>query len=435
MNRIRMAAVDAAWLHMDRPVNELVVNAVLLFDEPLDDDDVHEAVQTRLVAQHPRFAQRVVDDGRAAWWVDVPDFDAMAHVTRERLAEPGDLTALTRHVTGLVNSSLPADRPLWEVHVVDGYRGGTALVARMHHCIADGVALFRVLLSLSDEAQDGGLGAPQSARTPARRSAARRAGEVAVNVGKVARSVVALVGLPPDRRTPLRAPLGEAKTVRWSEPLSLAAIKAAARAGDATINDVVLAALSGALRRRLTAAGGPHRDVRAVLPVNLRPLDTPEIELGNRFGLVFLPLPVSVDDATERVRRIRRRTASLKRSATAPVALAILGLVGHAHHRVVRLVITVFSAKGSLVVTNVPGPQQWLHLGGRRMTGVIAWPPQTGSIGVGVSVISYAGQVVLGVMSDDRALPAPDDLLADLCAELRALGVDTESVGRPPARA
>jgi diacylglycerol O-acyltransferase len=418
-----MAAVDAAWLHMDRPVNELVVNAVLRFDEPLDDDAVRDAVEKRLVGQHPRFAHRVEDTGTAAWWVAVPGFDPMRHVTRELLADPGDHAALTRHVSRIVSTPLPRDRPPWQLHVIDGYQGGTVLLARMHHCIADGVALFRVLLSLSDEAQDGGLAAPHRRSEPGRRTAMGRAAAAAVGGLKAIRSFTGLVALPPDRRTALKTSLGTAKTVRWSAPLPLDAVKQAARAADATVNDLVLAALSGALRRHSADGNGVVRDVRAVLPVNLRPLDRTEVELGNRFGLVFLQLPVSQYGGASRIATIQRRTAALKRSATAPVALAVLGLVGRTHRRVVGLVIDLFSAKGSLVVTNVPGPKQPLHLHGRRVAGVIAWPPQTGSLGVGVSIISYAGQVEIGLMSDDRVVRDPDALLATVHAELAALGV------------
>jgi diacylglycerol O-acyltransferase len=205
--------------------------------------------------------------------------------------------------------------------------------------------------------------------------------------------------------------------------LPLDAVKTAARAAGATVNDLVLAGLSGALRRHLQANGGTERDVRAVLPVNLRVLDPAEIELGNRFGLMFLRLPVSTATGADRIALVRRRTAALKKSATALVALAILRVAGRAHRRVIRVLIDLFSAKGSVVVTNVPGPVHDLHLGGRRMAGVIAWPPQSGSIGIGVSVISYAGNVVLGVMADDRVLPDPAALLADLRAELADLGV------------
>ncbi|GAB2477841.1 WS/DGAT/MGAT family O-acyltransferase [Jatrophihabitans fulvus] len=414
-----MTAVDAAWLHMDRPVNEVVVNAVLWFDEPLDDDVVRLAVEKRLVGEHPRFAQRVDDDGTAAWWVPVDGFDPMAHVTRERLPEPGDRAALERRVGALASTPLDRERPLWHIHVVDGYRGGTALVARMHHCIADGVALFRVLLSLSDEAQDGGLGAPRAA------GPAAPLPNVVSRGLRVTRAVAQLVALPPDRGTALRGPLGTTKAVRWSDPLPLDGVKAAARASGATVNDVVLAALGAALRDVM--ADGRVRDVRAVLPVNLRPLDSPRVELGNRFGLVFLRLPVTAPSAAARIAAVRRRTAALKRSATAPVALAVLALVGRTHRRVVSAVVSAFAVKASVVVTNVPGPGRALHLDGRRLAGIIAWPPQVGSLGLGVSVISYGGRVVLGVTADERVVPDPGALLRGLERELAVLGVTTSS--------
>ena len=184
----------------------------------------------------------------------------MTHVHHDRLTGSGDLTELARHVSRLTSAPLARDRPLWQIHIIDGFDGGTALVARMHHCIADGVALFRVLLALSDEAQDGRLGAPVPRTAavlrlePPSRSARGRA--VAVAGLRGARSALALIGMLPDRRTTLRAALGTTKSVRWSAPLPLHAVKAAARAADATVNDVVLAALSGALHRHLVAAGG-----------------------------------------------------------------------------------------------------------------------------------------------------------------------------------
>ena len=416
----RMAAVDAAWLHMDRPVNELIVNAVLWFDEPLDDDTVREAIEKRLVGRYPRFAQRVDDRGSAAWWVDEVGFEPMSHVSRHQLPAPGELAELTSAVTELIAQPLPHDRPPWRVHVLDGYGTGTALLVRIHHCVADGVALFRVLLSLSDEAQDGGLPAPAAAAGPAPASMTpgRRLSELLIAAGKAGRALGELLVLPPDRRTALRADLGGRKAVHWSQPLPLEPIKSAARESGATVNDVMLAALSGALRRHFTVHGMPVRDVRAVLPVNLRALDKREVELGNRFGLVFLRLAVTEPDAAGRITAVRRRTNTLKRSAMAPVALKILAVAGRLPRGAMSLLIDVFTAKASLVVTNVPGPRTPLHLRGRRVAGVIAWPPQSGSIGIGVSIISYADQVVLGVMADDGVLPGADQLLADLRDEL-----------------
>jgi WS/DGAT/MGAT family acyltransferase len=414
-----MASGDAAWLHMDRPTNELVVNAVLWFDEPLAEDVLREAIEKRLVDTYARFGQRVEDTGTAAWWVDDPDFDPMSHVRRERLSGGGDLADLHQHVTCIVAEPLDPARPLWRIHVVDGFLGGTALVARIHHCIADGVALFRVLLSLSDEAQgDGPDDVTRSLVSARARSLPARVRSAAVAGVRVGRALAELVGLPPDRRTPLRQPLGADKSVVWSAPIPVTHLRAASRARGATINDLLLASLSAALRAHLAAAGGPVRNVRVVLPVNLRPIEPGPVDLGNRFGLVFLRLPVTVPGLADRVRIIRRRTAALKRSATAPVALGILQVAGHGSTRLIRLLITVFSAKASAVVTNVPGPTAALHLGGNRLAGVVAWPPQSGSLGLGISLISYAGQAVVGVMADDGLVPDPAGLLEAVCAEL-----------------
>ena len=423
-----MAAVDAAWLHMDRPTNELIVNAVLWFDDELPDELVRHTVAQRLVARHERFSQRVEDTGRVAWWVDQDGFDPMSNVVRDRLPGPGGLAELGAHVTAIVSQPLPRDAPLWRIHVIDGYEGGTALLARIHHCIADGVALFRVLLGMSDEASEqpadfasGMRGRASIVPAPAA-DAVARIGAVASSALKAASAVAGLVLLPPDRRTTLRDPLSGAKTVRWSEPMPIDPIKIAARAAGATVNDIVLAGLGEAVHRYLSETGDTARDVRAILPVDLRGRDPHAAELGNHFGLVFLRLPTATADSAERLATIRRRTTALKASATPVVALQILRLAGRLPRRLVSLLISVFSAKASAVVTNVPGPTHALHLGGHRLAGLIAWPPQSGSIGVGVAVISYAGRLVVGVISDDGAVPDSSRLLADLRSSLLAIG-------------
>lgn len=418
-----MAAGDAAWLHMDRRVNPLVVTAVLWFDGPLDWDEVRDTFRTRVLDRFPRFTQRVVDEGTAAWWEDDSDFDVERHVEHGKLGGAGDLADLTGYVSELTAVALPRDRPLWQLHLVDGYGAGSAIVARIHHCLADGMALFRVLMSLTDTS-DGGDGADTIGQAaPARRggfSVLERAGQVA----RVGRAAAGLVVLPPDRRTVLRGPLDAAKSVAWSAPIPLPALQQAARAAGATINDLVLAALAGGLRRHLDGAGGRVRDVRAVLPVNLRPpAQRIPTELGNLFGLVFLRLPLTSALPAERIALVQQRTSALKRSLQAVAALQLIRVLGRLPYRVVQVVVDVFSAKGSAVVTNVAGPPDPVYLAGTRLAGAIAWPPQSGSVGLGVSVISYGGQVVVGVMADDLLLPDPQQLLADTCAGLRELGV------------
>jgi diacylglycerol O-acyltransferase / wax synthase len=444
MSRHRMAAGDAAWLHMDRRVNRMIVHSVMWFDEPQDWSKVRTLLQERLIARFPRFSQRVVETATGVWWEDDPDFDLELHLGHTVLAAPGDADQLAAYVSEIADHALPRDRPLWQLRIVDGYNGhGSALVARIHHCIADGIALSRVLMSLTDDPaeaasvrvrDDDRPSSLQGFERPLARVATavlrnasepRRALAGARQVVPVIRALVKLVSMRPDAHTALRGELGTSKTVAWSAPISLAALREAAHAEGATINDLVLAALSGALRSYLARTEGHARDVRVILPVNLRPpAPTLPAGLGNEFGLIFLTLPVSVDDPHQRVALVRERTAELKESADAVVSLSALELIGNGRYRAEQLFIDAFSVKGSAVVTNVTGPTRPVYLAGRRLGGTIAWPPECGHLGLGVSVISYAGEVVVGVLADDRLLTDPHRLLTETCSQLARFGLE-----------
>jgi diacylglycerol O-acyltransferase / wax synthase len=434
-----MAAGDAAWLHMDRKTNRMIVNSVMWFDEPLDWTEVRGLLKARLVDRFPRFSQRVVDLTTAVWWEDDDEFELEHHLRHVALPVPGGVTELQRYVSGLVATPLVRTRPLWEMHLVDGYRGhGSAIVARIHHCIADGVALSRVMLSLTDDPNEAALARLGEAVAPSGRTRpalGRLAGAVvheALHPAQVvtqvrdaaaaAKALARVVALMPDARTSLRGELGADKTVVWSEPVALEDLKAAAHAAEVTVNDLLLTALSGAVRGHLARADGHAPDVRAVLPVNLRPVDEPlPAGLGNEFGLVFLQLPVSIDDPVQRLAEVRRRTAALKSSAEPAVTLRILGVTGHTPYEAQQLFVDIFTVKASAVVTNVPGPRQPVFLAGRRVRGTIGWPPESGHMGVGVSIISYAGEVIIGLMTDDRLIKDPRRILRETCEGLEQL--------------
>jgi diacylglycerol O-acyltransferase / wax synthase len=440
-----MASGDAAWLHMDRKTNRLIVNSVMWFDEPLDWDEVRELLQTRLVDRFPRFAQRVVDTTTAVWWEDDEEFDLDRHLRHAALPAPGGMAELQRYVSGLVGTNLARTDPLWEMHLVDGLEGGgSAIVSRIHHCIADGVALARVMLSLTDDPHEAALARvaegsaahqPHQSRLPAVGHLAGAVVREAMHPGRLVthvrdaaagtRAIARVVGMTPDAHTSLRGDLGSAKTVLWSEPVPLADLKAAAHAAEVTVNDLLLTSLSGAVRAYLARMDGRAPDVRAVLPVNLRPLDEPlPEELGNEFGLVFLSLPTSIDDPRERMAEVRRRTAALKGSAEPLITFRILDLTGHTPYEAQQLFVDIFAIKASAVVTNVPGPRQPIYLAGRRLRGTIGWPPESGNMGVGVSIISYAGEVIVGLMTDDRLIKDPHRILRDTYEDLTQLAAD-----------
>ncbi|HYF58648.1 MAG TPA: wax ester/triacylglycerol synthase domain-containing protein [Burkholderiaceae bacterium] len=160
--RERMSGVDTAWLRMDRPGNLMMIVGIKVFERPIRPARLRAVVVERLLA-HDRFRQRVERDAMGGcWWVDDPRFELDAHLVEHRLDGDGSDADLQRFVAALASTPLDASRPLWQFHLVRGYRGTDALVARIHHCIADGIALVRVMLSLTDGAQpaDGARGGP-----------------------------------------------------------------------------------------------------------------------------------------------------------------------------------------------------------------------------------------------------------------------------------
>jgi WS/DGAT/MGAT family acyltransferase len=250
------------------------------------------------------------------------------------------------------------------------------------------------------------------------RHALREAAQLAAGTA----AAVHLFALPPDARTSLHGPVGDVKQVVWSHPIPLTALRDSAHAATVTVNDLVLTAVTGALRAYLARTDGRSPDVRAVIPVNLRNPDVPlPAELGNDFGLAYLRLPVSIDDPQERMAELCRRTRAFKRSPEAAVAFGTLRLIGHLPYEAEQLFVEAFSAKASAVITNVAGPARPVYLAGRRVRGTIAWPPESGKLALGMSIVSYDGQVVLGLLADANVVSDPRRLLAEAVAELDQL--------------
>ena len=436
MSRYRMAAADAAWLHMDRRTNRSVVTSVMWFDEPIDPDKWRAVLQERLVDRFPRFRQRVVDRTTSVWWEDVEGFRLDDHLHFATLPEPGGPAELQRFTSGLLAHPLDRNRPLWEMHLVSGYEGtGCAVVARMHHCIADGMSLSRLVMSLTDDPREA-AGA-QLADEPAQPDGfgtllgrqARRAVHTAVQPAQsakvavaAARSLLRLAALPPDSHTALRGHPGVEKSVVWSEPIPVAELKDAAHAHHVTVNDLVLTAMAGALRAYLARTDGHVHEVRGVIPINLRPLDKPlPVELGNAFGLLYLGLPLTVDDPLERLAEVHRRSRALKDSAEPIVSYQLLGLTGRLPYEGEQAVVDLFSTKASLVITNVVGPRRPVRLAGSTIRGTIGWPPESGQLGLGLAIISYAEGLVIGALADDTVIRDPGRIVTDTRLELERL--------------
>lgn len=445
--RERMSAVDTAWFRMDSDTNLMMIVGVYEFGGRLDVPKLRELLQSRL-ASHRRFRSRVVRDATGCYWQEADDFKIDDHLLRVKLPGRGTAAELKKLVGNLASQPLEPSKPLWQMQLIDNYGSGHALVVRIHHCIADGIALIGVLLSLTSAESDAGP-PPSSERSEGRWSArlgpvtatAVRAidatGDIARNVlrsyaamldtrgavadaalryagvaSQVARDAAAIALMPNDDATSLKGEPSGAKAVAWNEPIAINDVKAVGKALGCSVNDVLLACVTGALRSYLASRGEAVDgcEFRAMVPVNLRDPRQWK-ELGNKFGLVPLLLPVGMDNPIARVFEVRRRMEALKTGYTAVLSMGLLGAVGFAPHVLQAPALGFLTRKASAVMTNVPGPQHPLYLAGARVTRLMFWVPQSGAIGVGVSILSYDGGVQFGLIVDRNLCSDPQQII------------------------
>jgi diacylglycerol O-acyltransferase len=193
--------------------------------------------------------------------------------------------------------------------------------------------------------------------------------------------------------------------------MPLDVVKQIGRVSGTTVNDVLLATLSAALGSYLVERGTPLPSVRVMVPVNLRPLDGPlPAELGNEFGFYFVDLPTGPMAPAERLAAMHAHVEEIKGSPEALVAFGVLAGLGAAPKVVEDLGVAFFGSKAVGVVTNVPGPREPVYLAGARVDGFIGWVPRGGDMGFGVSIFSYAGDVVVGFSTDAGLMPDPQRL-------------------------
>jgi WS/DGAT/MGAT family acyltransferase len=231
-----------------------------------------------------------------------------------------------------------------------------------------------------------------------------------------------LLAMPPDSPTSLKGHTGTVKRVAWSEPMPLAEVKALGKALGCSINDVLLAAVAGAFRAYLQQKGETVDgvEIRAMVPVNLRSVRD-EGTLGNRFGLVTLSLPIWEANPFARLFLVRERMNELKHSFQPPLTLGVLAAVGLAPKLVQQAFLDMLAAKASAVMTNVPGPKQPLYLAGNRLDQCMFWVPQSGDIGVGVSILSYNDAVQFSLISDRHFIPDPESITPLFAAEFEKM--------------
>ncbi len=451
MSRLeRLGSLDMTWLQIERNTNLMQVIGVLVLATPLDRAGLADCLRTRLLPME-RFGQHVLRDSAGAIW-ESAQVDLDAHIVPVELPA-GDATAALQTLIGeLAATPLDPARPLWQLHLVGHYRGGSALIARVHQCIADSIALIGVLQSLTDAgpAMVDADAPPPPARpdsfdqlyAPLTRAMidgialsgavwakylsllidprqvfdyARASTALAVEIGKLA-------GWHDDSHTFLKGEPQGLKHVSWSAPLAETTVAALADAHRTTPSAVLLASLGGALHDYLRRRGDPTEGVelRTLMPVNLRCEGAGEV-LGNRCGLMPIELPVGIADPAGRLAETARRVEAFHEAYDAQHALGLFSLLGQTPRAMQQQALKLLATKSSALLCHVPGARQPRYLCGAKIVEQMFWSPPSGDLGLAISIVSYAGHYRIGLLADAAMVPTPGAIADAIETQLAAL--------------
>jgi diacylglycerol O-acyltransferase / wax synthase len=468
----RLSAMDTSFLVLEKPWSPLHVSATLIYEAgPLAkpdggiDVDAYRAATEAVLDRIPRYRQKL------AWipivshpgWVDDPEFNLDYHVRHTSLPRPGTEEQLKKLAARIMAQPLDHTKPLWEAWVVEGLEGGRfAVISKIHHCMVDGMSgkdLAQILHSTDPNERSRGAARPWTPRPapsasrlladevgryltlPGRalrglRGASRELGEAGQELVLRARSIGQMMSAMRSEpsKTPLNVPIGPHRRFDWRE-LPLADVRAVRHALGCTINDLVLATVTGAVRSFLAKRGHDVRglDFRIAAPVSIRTQD--DRGMGNRVSQWFVRAPVDEPDPLVRVARIQAATEELKASKQALDADLIMNIAEWTP--TILLSLASRAASGSapynMMVTNVPGPQQPLYLLGAKLLSLYSQVPIADSTALGVAIVSYAGKLCLGFNADLERVPdlaAFADGTCDAFSEIAAAaGVE---LGREP---
>ena len=460
-NPDRLTALDSSFLHLERDAAHMhVAGTMVLQGAPPAYEELVAHIVSRLHLV-PRYRQRLafvpLQQGRPVW-VDDPHFNVAFHVRHTALPAPGGDQELARLAGRVFSQVLDRSRPLWEIWLVEGLAGNRfALLSKTHHALVDGVSGVDIATVLFDVSPD-----PAPSPAPRREWEPRPLPtgaqlladallERAAAPAEFARSLHAVVRAPQrvaDRIATAVSGVGALARAGWraAPPSSLNVrigphrrftwvrgdldqFKEVKNALGGTVNDVVLAAVAGALGRYLGRREpvAPDAELRAMVPISVRA----EIErgaLGNRVAAMWAPLPIGIENPVARLARIRRSMEGLKRSGQAVGAQVLTQLSGFAPPTILAQAARLQAHQRlfNLVVTNVPGPQAPLYLLGRRLEALYPMVPLAVNQALGVAIMSYTGQLNFGLNADYDALPD----LAEFADDLRAAIAELVSAAR-----
>ena len=448
---------DAVWITMEDSTNLMMVSALLLFDDIVDHNRLKQLIENRLLT-FKRFKQKVIQPSlplAPLFWENDKHFNVDAHVHRVALPSPGDKAELQRMVSQLISTPIDQTKPLWQVHIIENYGNGSAILTRMHHAIADGLALVMVLLSLADFAPDAPPRPPKEPKVNKENQGIlsgliKQASSTVTAVSKLSTSLLSegmetiknpsraldlaqkgadgakaashILLQSPDSKTLFNGKLGVAKQVAWSRAIPLGDVKTIKNKLGGGVNEVLVTAVTGALRNYMMAHGEAVQGVtiRAAMPMNLR-TQKEMGKLGNKYGVVFIPLPLGIEKPEERLAKVSETMAEMKNADETLVTFGIQKGIEFAPHDLQSELLKLFGARATAVISNIPGPPMPLYIAGSQIKQLMFWMPQTGRVGISLSMVSYAGQVFIGVAADLGLIPQPNEIIDAVYKEIDTL--------------
>lgn len=436
----RLSVQDSAFIYFERDESPLNVGSVGIYEGRIPFQRLVDHLNGR-IRLIPRYRQRLMfvpfNIARPTW-EDDPNFDILDHVHRVSLPSPGDDDQLTRLAGDLWASPLSRTKPLWELFLIEDLSGDrTALLAKVHHCMIDGVSGIELLMAALDVSPQPSP--PQSEETaydpgPMRGPQTRVIDALFHHVdqavqtfadfqqslldprGRLRRSsetfrdlqqlVPIFIHSAP--KTPFNAPLSGRRSITWSE-MSFAEIRSMRSALGGTVNDIALTIVSGALQRYLELHGQPtdSLDLRVMTPVNIRREDE-KGKLGNRISAMLVPLPVGISDPLERAKVVRERVEALKAANQARAVDTFFRMMD-----VIPVPLIATTGSGpwvsntvmNLVCTNVPGPMIPLYCVGHRLLAHYPLVPQTWDLGIAIGITSYDQKLYFAFVADTKVVP------------------------------
>ncbi len=449
----RLTALDAGFLEAEDsdPHVSLAVGGLSVLEGPVPDFDQFVAGISERIDAVPRFKQMLrthLLDLQPPEWVNDPNVDLAHHIHRAALPHPGDEEALFRFAADVMERRLDRERPLWECWMIEGLQDHQwAILLKIHHSIADGIATMHMLAGLSDNG-DGETFATEI--RAAKEASAKPAGmpnftlnplkwatgmwNLATNVTSTAvttiEGTIAVAGgiLWPAAESSF---VGPVTTMRrfCAARVSLHDVRKVKQTFDVTLNDVALAAITASFRAALVRRGKePRRNsLRTLVPVSVRSNDAAGVT-DNRVSVMLPYLPVDREDPVDRLRTVNRRLTRAKSSGqreAGSVFLAAVNLMPFSlTSRAVR-VLTRLPQRGVVTLaTNVPGPRHRMQIMGREVLRVFPIPPIALQLRTGIAIVSYADELVFGITADYDATPDVDEMargIEQAVAELVAL--------------